>query len=140
MRAILLAAMFSLLGSGAVANADAERGGVAKAPTERNATRTTSEAKPGKRASIGTRCVDGTLSQATGRGACSRHGGVMAGGAIPTGPEPSSIGPKKQKRSTTSQSRLGEPLARCRDGSISYSAHRGGTCSRHGGVREWLGA
>ncbi|MGZ4358598.1 MAG: DUF3761 domain-containing protein [Gaiellaceae bacterium] len=29
--------------------------------------------------------------------------------------------------------------ARCRDGSYSYSQHRSGTCSHHGGVAEWLG-
>ncbi|TMB00496.1 MAG: DUF3761 domain-containing protein [Deltaproteobacteria bacterium] len=34
---------------------------------------------------------------------------------------------------TTSQ-----PTARCKDGSLSYSQHRSGTCSRHGGVGEWL--
>ena len=28
--------------------------------------------------------------------------------------------------------------ARCRDGSYSFSHHRRGTCSRHGGVAEWL--
>lgn len=27
--------------------------------------------------------------------------------------------------------------ARCRDGSYSFSRHRSGTCSRHGGVAEW---
>lgn len=27
--------------------------------------------------------------------------------------------------------------AKCRDGSLSYSAHRRGTCSHHGGVAEW---
>jgi hypothetical protein len=27
--------------------------------------------------------------------------------------------------------------ARCGDGSLSYSAHRRGTCSHHGGVAEW---
>src|SRR5262249_33210025 len=29
------------------------------------------------------------------------------------------------------------PTARCRDGSYSYSAHRRGTCSHHGGVAIW---
>jgi hypothetical protein len=29
--------------------------------------------------------------------------------------------------------------ARCRDGSYSYSQHRSGTCSHHGGVAVWLG-
>lgn len=28
--------------------------------------------------------------------------------------------------------------ARCRDGTYSFSEHRRGTCSHHGGVAEWL--
>jgi hypothetical protein len=28
--------------------------------------------------------------------------------------------------------------AQCRDGSYSFSAHRSGTCSHHGGVAKWL--
>ncbi|MGV9667675.1 DUF3761 domain-containing protein [Nocardia niigatensis] len=28
--------------------------------------------------------------------------------------------------------------ARCRDGAYSFSRHRSGTCSGHGGVSEWL--
>ncbi|HEY2094084.1 MAG TPA: DUF3761 domain-containing protein [Thermoanaerobaculia bacterium] len=28
--------------------------------------------------------------------------------------------------------------AQCNDGSYSFSAHRRGTCSHHGGVRQWL--
>jgi len=28
--------------------------------------------------------------------------------------------------------------ARCRDGSYSFSRHRSGTCSHHGGVAQWL--
>jgi hypothetical protein len=28
--------------------------------------------------------------------------------------------------------------AQCRDGSYSFSQHRNGTCSRHGGVAKWL--
>jgi hypothetical protein len=30
--------------------------------------------------------------------------------------------------------------ARCRDGTYSFSQHRSGTCSHHGGVAAWLGA
>lgn len=30
-----------------------------------------------------------------------------------------------------------EPMATCRDGTVSYSQHRSGTCSRHGGVFQW---
>jgi len=33
---------------------------------------------------------------------------------------------------------LSAQSARCHDGSLSYSATRSGTCSRHGGVAEWL--
>jgi hypothetical protein len=32
------------------------------------------------------------------------------------------------------------PAARCRDGSMSFSEHRCGTCSHHGGVAEFLSA
>lgn len=32
----------------------------------------------------------------------------------------------------------GLPSAICRDGTLSYSAHRRGTCSHHGGVAQWL--
>lgn len=32
----------------------------------------------------------------------------------------------------------GGASARCRDGSFSFSQHRRGTCSRHGGVADWL--
>jgi Protein of unknown function (DUF3761) len=30
------------------------------------------------------------------------------------------------------------PMARCRDGSLSFSTRRCGTCSHHGGVAEFL--
>jgi membrane protein involved in colicin uptake len=32
----------------------------------------------------------------------------------------------------------GPPTAKCKDGSMSYSEHHTGACSRHGGVEEWL--
>ena len=32
----------------------------------------------------------------------------------------------------------GQATARCRDGTLSYSQHRSGSCSRHGGVAAWL--
>jgi hypothetical protein len=32
----------------------------------------------------------------------------------------------------------GNPTAQCEDGSYSYSTHRSGTCSGHGGVAQWL--
>lgn len=33
---------------------------------------------------------------------------------------------------------VGRPTARCRDGSLSFSFRRHGTCSHHGGVAEFL--
>jgi hypothetical protein len=41
-------------------------------------------------------------------------------------------------RSTAPNSAYGDASAICNDGSLSYSQHRSGTCSRHGGVRRWL--
>ena len=32
----------------------------------------------------------------------------------------------------------GKATAICMDGDYSYSQHHAGTCSRHGGVKEWL--
>lgn len=29
-------------------------------------------------------------------------------------------------------------MAQCRDGTVSYSKHRSGTCSRHDGVYQWV--
>ena len=41
-------------------------------------------------------------------------------------------------RSSTRDAKSGNPTARCKDGTMSYSAHHSGTCSGHGGVAEWL--
>src|SRR3954453_2948850 len=38
---------------------------------------------------------------------------------------------------STSSTKSG-PTAQCRDGSYSYSQHRSGTCSHHGGVARWI--
>jgi hypothetical protein len=35
---------------------------------------------------------------------------------------------------TTNRAPLPPPTARCADGSMSYSQHRSGTCSHHGGI------
>jgi len=41
-------------------------------------------------------------------------------------------------RSATRDAKSGTPTAKCKDGTMSYSAHHSGTCSGHGGVDEWL--
>jgi len=41
-------------------------------------------------------------------------------------------------RPTAAPSAPAGATARCRDGTYSYSQHRSGTCSHHGGVASWL--
>ena len=64
---------------------------------------------------VPTPCKDGTTSQATGRGACSGHGGVQKAPAIPAG-----------------------ATAMCKDGSFSKSKQHSGACASHDGVAKWL--
>jgi len=112
-----------------------------------------------------TTCKDGTTSTATGRGACSGHGGVQkaststaaapAAGAAPAAAAkpapaaatPAAAAPAESKASTPSKSAPtttagnADPTgatAKCKDGTYSKSQHRSGTCSSHGGVAEWL--
>jgi uncharacterized protein DUF3761 len=46
--------------------------------------------------------------------------------------------PATTPRNSTRDAKSGNPTARCKDGTTSYSAHHSGTCSNHGGVAEWL--
>jgi hypothetical protein len=101
-------------------------------------------------------CKDGTTSTATGRGACSGHGGVQsaattkAAAAAPAATAaPAAAAPAAAKSSTASKSAptraLGnteppEATAKCKDRTYSKSHDRAGTCSRHGGVAAWLTA
>ncbi|HEX3847352.1 MAG TPA: DUF3761 domain-containing protein [Steroidobacteraceae bacterium] len=114
-----------------------------------------------------TTCKDGTTSSATGRGACSGHGGVQkapkssasstassgntaAASAAPAAPAaapaPSSsastaAGKSASKSAPTATASNTDPTgatAKCKDGSYSHSQHHSGSCSSHGGVAEWL--
>ena len=110
-----------------------------------------------------TTCKDGTTSTATGRGACSGHGGVQkptatgaatgagSAGTAATAPQaaapaaapPAATGaaPGASKSSATAGSTApAGATAKCKDGSYSKSQHHSGTCSHHGGVAEWLTA
>jgi hypothetical protein len=97
--------------------------------------------------SLVVRCEDGTISIAQGRGACSHHGGVAADTQARTPTRDTRTNRTRTTRQDTRSDRPwwgdegpreGEPMARCVDGTISYSRHHRGTCSNHGGVREWL--
>jgi hypothetical protein len=116
-----------------------------------------------------TTCTDGTTSTATGRGACSGHGGVQkppkskpaagatapAVAATPASPAAASAAPAASTAMTAAKSSTASKsaptaiagntdptgaTAKCKDGTYSKSQHHSGTCSSHGGVAEWLTA
>ena len=116
-------------------------------------------ALPVRAADSTTTCKDGTTSTATGRGACSGHGGMQKAtkskpAADATTAAPAASVPAAAKSSTASTSApatsaptraagSGDPAgvtAKCKDGTYSKSQHHSGTCSKHGGVAEWLDA
>ncbi len=108
-----------------------------------------------------TTCMDGTTSAATGKGACSGHGGVQkAASAKPaaaasTAAAPAAAAPAPAaapaaaakstpvatKQAPSAAAANTDPTgatAKCKDGTYSKSQHHSGTCSSHGGVAEWL--
>ena len=105
-------------------------------------------------------CKDGTTSTATGRGACSGHGGVQkaskskpaaeapaavpaaapAAPAAPASAAKSSVAAKSAPVQAASNTDPTGATAKCKDGTYSKSKHHSGTCSSHGGVAEWLTA
>jgi hypothetical protein len=110
-----------------------------------------------------TTCKDGTTSTATGKGACSGHGGVQkasktkaattsASPAAPTAAATAAVPAKPSAAAKTSTAAKSAPAAtagntdptgataKCKDGTYSKSQHHSGTCSSHGGVAEWLTA
>jgi hypothetical protein len=103
-----------------------------------------------------TTCKDGTTSSASGRGACSGHGGVQKAAPAAT-PAPSSVPASgtaskataptttasKSTASTSKSTGSGNTdptgaTAKCKDGTYSKSKHHSGTCSKHGGVDQWM--
>jgi Protein of unknown function (DUF3761) len=108
-----------------------------------------------------TTCKDGTTSAATGRGACSGHGGVQktASTASPSSaaPAPAATPPAGSASAPTSPATT-KPAApsstkpasgntdptgataKCKDGTYSKSKSHSGACSHHGGVDQWLNA
>ncbi len=101
-------------------------------------------------------CGDGSYSTAKSqRGACSRHGGVKtwfgepapapAPMAKPAPPKATpTVAPSPMAAPQANKPRPNAPVsaanatALCADGTYSDSQHRGGTCSKHGGVKQWL--
>ena len=102
-------------------------------------------------------CSDGTTSPHGGRGACSKHGGIKkdaapakveaAAPAAPAAkpaaadkeapaPKTAAAGAATAKHSVNADA--ASATAKCKDGSYSHSKTHTGTCSKHGGVAEWL--
>jgi hypothetical protein len=110
-------------------------------------------------------CKDGSSWPKAGRGACRGHGGVLKPGETATAPaapraaapstpraaapapvaRPSApmapsnpnaaVAQTKSKHASTDPSGA---LARCKDGMYWHGTRHSGSCSRHGGVAEWL--
>ena len=104
-------------------------------------------------------CKDGTTSTATGRGACSGHGGVQKAAksdatAAPASTEsaspaaaPATSGAASKTAPAAAAPKAAAPAgntdptgatAKCKDGTYSKSKHHTGSCSHHGGVAEFL--
>lgn len=112
-------------------------------------------------------CKDGTMSAMSGRGACSGHGGVdkaamkaaKAAGkmaakktmapaaAIPAAKKATKKAAKETavKSSAKSSAKLSAmgadasgATAKCKDGTYSHAKHHRGSCSRHGGVAQFM--
>ncbi|MES2304524.1 MAG: DUF3761 domain-containing protein [Gemmatimonadota bacterium] len=98
------------------------------------------------------RCADGTTTAAKSKsGACSNHGGVKEWfGAATAAPAPTPAPPRATPSSRAAPTAApqvptraipGSPAgasALCNDGTYSQSQHRSGSCSSHGGVKQWL--
>ncbi|HEY2375604.1 MAG TPA: DUF3761 domain-containing protein [Gemmatimonadaceae bacterium] len=97
-----------------------------------------------------TTCKDGTTSTASGKGACSGHGGVgkAAAKAAKAESKANTKVAKTDAKVAKSESKAASKAtkttdaagatAKCKDGTYSRAATRRGACSRHGGVAEWL--
>ena len=109
-------------------------------------------------------CKDGSTSTATGKGACSGHGGVQkaakagktaaarapaAAAAAPapapaTAPAAAAAKPaaapaaKEASAAPAGNTDATGAAAKCKDGTYSKSKSHKGACSHHGGVAEWL--
>jgi hypothetical protein len=97
-------------------------------------------------------CKDGSTSTTTGKGACSHHGGVQKA-TVAAAPTPvaapaakatspaAKAAPAAPKTASATKASNADPsgaTAKCKDGTYSHSQHHSGSCSKHGGVAEFL--
>ncbi len=103
-------------------------------------------------------CSDGTTSTASGRGACSGHGGVMKkaktarvakvgkAAKVEKTAKVAKVGKAAKVEKTAKAAKVEAPAkaaaagatAKCKDGTYSHAKNHRGACSKHGGVAEWL--
>ena len=83
-----------------------------------------------------TQCNDGTVSNATGKGACAHHGGVKASGtaAVNTPPAPSAPPNSGQNGSANASPNTSSSGTPCNDGTVSNATGKG-ACAHHGGIK-----
>jgi hypothetical protein len=88
-------------------------------------------------------CKDGTASTATGKGACSGHGGVQKAAKTTAAPAPAAATPAPAAAAAPAKTATGSAdatgaTAKCKDGSYSHAKSHSGACSKHGGVADFL--
>lgn len=144
---------------GATAPVAAAKPAPKPAPAPAAKVATPPRATPSPRSSSSTagitgRCADGTTTMAkTKSGACSNHGGVKEWmGTAPAAAPRAAPSPRAAPASRAAPAAAapvtiptraipGSPAgasALCSDGTYSQSQHRSGSCSSHGGVKQWL--
>jgi hypothetical protein len=72
------------------------------------------------------------------RGRSSGSAGTPSRGGVASSDYYTNVDGERVRRPVFSRSAPSGATARCRDGSYSFSRHRRGTCSHHGGVAQWL--
>jgi Protein of unknown function (DUF3761) len=83
-------------------------------------------------------CGSGYYQNSDGQCIPDPKSGVLAPGSLPVLVDaPGLVGSSGVGAGTPGGPPPGA-TAMCRDGDYSFSTHHSGTCSRHGGVREWL--
>ena len=108
-------------------------GGVAKAaipPAAKAAPVEPSTGAPAAQQRTRTESKDPQSNTARAPGNGSVLGGIF-------GRRDTSDTPRSSTREVPAAKNL-KPMATCKDGTTSYSAHHSGTCSGHGGVQTWL--
>ena len=108
-------------------------GGVAKAaipPAAKAAPVEPSTGAPAAQQRTRTESKDPQSNTARAPGNGSVLGGIF-------GRRDTSDTPRSSTRESPAAKSL-KPMATCKDGTTSYSAHHSGTCSGHGGVQTWL--